>query len=161
MSSEVHLTWGLLFVWMNLSSANFFFAYSMFTPFIFMCTFSLANNWEWKATPTVRGALSIVLQLASIVTLNFMLTYLSEVPFGLACTNAFAIHLRRPILIIQQAQRASSGTPRAPPGLSSPCYWHWCLRAIICRNLGMVEPRREAVYVHNISCFGQSSRSAQ
>eukprot|EP00985_Skeletonema_marinoi_P007172 scaffold3134_cov155-Skeletonema_marinoi.AAC.5 len=39
--------------------------------------------------------------------------------FGLACTKAFAIHLRRPTRT-QQAPQASSGTARAPPGLSSP-----------------------------------------
>eukprot|EP00984_Skeletonema_dohrnii_P020760 scaffold10192_cov121-Skeletonema_dohrnii-CCMP3373.AAC.2 len=39
--------------------------------------------------------------------------------FGLACTKAFAIHLRRPTRT-QQVPRASSGTARAPPGLSSP-----------------------------------------
>jgi len=39
--------------------------------------------------------------------------------FSLACTKAFAIHLRRPTRT-QQAPQASSGTARAPPGLSSP-----------------------------------------
>ena len=39
--------------------------------------------------------------------------------FGLACTKAFASHIRRPIRT-QRAPQASSGPTRAPPGLNSP-----------------------------------------